>query len=177
MFASIIKPLWFFKMVSLFFSFFFIVFQYATWRPKCQIWVTVDQTAKLVECISLYSILRISTEGRRESDKEVGSLSPAVHTFILLNGTKYSRVDQEKFVEDSRLYSFMSKHFLPSKHVFYKFYLVHSWIPCPKYDGVKYDVTYVPVITCLGGRFRINFQNSSGWFIPKIARTKYEVTG
>ena len=46
--------------------------------------------------------------------------------FKILNGTKYSRMDEVKFVEDSLFPS----SFL--KDVFHKFYLVHSWIICPK---------------------------------------------
>ena len=48
------------------------------------------------------------------------------HAETLLNGTKYSRMDEVKFVEDSLFPS----SFL--KDVFHKFYLVHSWIICPK---------------------------------------------
>ena len=39
-------------------------------------------------------------------------------------GSRYSRMEQVKFVEDSLYFSFL-------KAVFHKFYLLHSWIPWP----------------------------------------------
>ena len=53
-------------------------------------------------------------------------------------GSRYSRIDQIKFVEDSllKIWSHMT-NFL--KAVFHKFYLVRSWIPWPILNlGIKY---------------------------------------
>ena len=59
------------------------------------------------------------------------------HTTILTNATKYSRMDQVKFVEDSFLkgYGLTKAEHTPSnflKAVFHKFYLDHSWKLRPK---------------------------------------------
>ena len=46
---------------------------------------------------------------------------------LRINGSRYSRMDQVKFLENS-----FKKSPQVFKAVFHKFYLVHSWILCPK---------------------------------------------
>ena len=58
---------------------------------------------------------------------------PLVFCFQEVHGAKYSRMDQVKFMKDSRwkIWIWITSNFL--KAVFHKFYLIHSWILCPIY--------------------------------------------
>ena len=68
----------------------------------------------------------------------------------ITNGTRYSRMNQEKLVEDS-LYKIRKDMVCLSapyyvkflKGVFHKFYLAHSWIPWPKWYG-KNQMQFLP---------------------------------
>ena len=68
----------------------------------------------------------------------------------ITNGTRYSRMNQEKLVEDS-LYKIWKDMVCLSapyyvkflKGVFHKFYLAHSWIPWPKWYG-KNQMQFLP---------------------------------
>ena len=68
----------------------------------------------------------------------------------ITNGTRYSRIDQEKLVENS-LYKIWKDMVCLStpytsnvlKGVFHKFYLAHSWISWPKWYG-KNQMQFLP---------------------------------
>ena len=101
--------------------------------------------------IIVFSLLikNLAKQKRTQGNEKKNGLYPRMSWVFLfrlfsINGSRYSRMDQEKFAEDtlwknwsgmvclSRPYhlEFLQGIFFK----FFEFYLVHSWISCPKYS-------------------------------------------
>ena len=93
-----------------------------------------------------------------------------------LYGSRYSRMDQLKFVEDSHekiWKDHTTSNFL--KAVFHKFYLVHSWIPWPTYThqifGINDFKGHILKQPCHSGGFSAVVERIR--LLEPILRTKY----